>query len=195
MTGALRGTLEGHSDCVYKIAFSPNGQLLASGSFNTTIRLWDPITGDLQGTLKGHPKWVVAVAFSPDGQLLASASDDLTVRLWLIEHKSLVLRIEHSCRGSIHFSRDGSQLILDGKRFQIPLAPSPSSFQERTLADIISPLVTVDYYWVAWNNRNVLWLPFNHRPNVYAMTNNTLAMGSQSGRVTILTFSNTIPPF
>ena len=64
------------------MAFSPDGQLLATASRDGTARLWDPATGEHRRTLTGHTNEVNGVAFSPDGQLLATASGDGTARLW-----------------------------------------------------------------------------------------------------------------
>ena len=64
------------------VAFSPDGRLLATASYDGTARLWDPATGDCLRTLTGHDDTVYGVAFSPDGRLLATASRDGTARLW-----------------------------------------------------------------------------------------------------------------
>ncbi|CBF80695.1 WD40 repeat domain-containing protein [Aspergillus nidulans FGSC A4] len=105
--GAELQTLEGHSNSVWAV--------LASGSDDETVRLWDPATGSLQQTLEGHSGWVLSVAFSPDGRLLASGSFDKTVRLWDPATGSLqqTLRGHSNWVRSVAFSPDG-RLLASG---------------------------------------------------------------------------------
>ncbi|KAJ5936835.1 WD40-repeat-containing domain protein [Penicillium verhagenii] len=88
-------TLEGHSNRVNSVAFSPDGQLLASGSHDSTVKLWDTATGGLQQTLNGSSR-VNSVAFSPNGKILASGYSHRDIRLWSMPTGDL----QQSFRGS-----------------------------------------------------------------------------------------------
>ena len=72
----------GHTDRVRSVAFSPDGSLLASGSYDKTVLLWKVETGSRRAIHTGHKGGIVAVTFSPNGTRVISASLDGTVRLW-----------------------------------------------------------------------------------------------------------------
>ncbi|MEZ4866010.1 MAG: BTAD domain-containing putative transcriptional regulator [Caldilineaceae bacterium] len=83
-------SLQGHADWIRSVAFSPDGSLLVSGSYDQTVRLWEVMTGQERHVLAGHTKSVLAVAFAPDGQLVASAGRDRTVRLWQVQRGQIL---------------------------------------------------------------------------------------------------------
>ena len=64
------------------MAYSPVGDILASGGWDQAIRLWDTTTGEDIKILEGHDSGIRSIAFSPDGKILASGSYDDTIRLW-----------------------------------------------------------------------------------------------------------------
>src|SRR5262245_7818950 len=74
--------LEGHKRQVRCVAYAPDGKLLASGSNDKTVRLWDLMAAREVTTLPGHPGLVYCIAFSPDGRWLASGDYHGTTILW-----------------------------------------------------------------------------------------------------------------
>jgi WD40 repeat protein len=112
-------TLSGHARWVAGVAFRPDGTLLATGSHDGTIKLWDVATGKEVRTLTGHTREVTAVAFSPDGKVLASGSTDAadnTLKLWEVD-SGKHLRNLHSGFADVRcvaFSPDG-KLLAGGR--------------------------------------------------------------------------------
>ncbi|KAJ7108208.1 hypothetical protein C8R44DRAFT_298178 [Mycena epipterygia] len=122
---SIQKILRGHSGPVNSVAFSPNGALIASGSNDKTLCVWDAHTGELViEPIQGHSGWVTTIHFSPDGTRIASGSSDYTVRVWDTRTGTLVTGpLEghksgdwagrgHKC---VHFSPDGSHItFVDG---------------------------------------------------------------------------------
>lgn len=75
----------GHEGLIYSVAWSPDGTRLATGSQDTTIRLWNAATFEVSDVLEGHTDIITTVAWNFDGNRLASGSLDGTIRIWVIE--------------------------------------------------------------------------------------------------------------
>ena len=74
--------LNGHTGNVSSAAFSPDGNLIVTVSFDNTARVWGAHTGECKQILKGHTNRLSSAAFSPDGNLIVTASHDNTARVW-----------------------------------------------------------------------------------------------------------------
>jgi WD40 repeat protein len=142
--------------------------MVASGSDDNTIKLWDAKTGSELQTLKGHSFSVRSVAFSHDSQMVASGSSDNTIRLW--------------------DAKSGSELqTLKGHSGWVrSVASTPHAEKHQ---DNYSFQVSVSDNWVMLAGENILWLPPEHRQfAALALTEAALALGYNDGRVSIIGF-------
>ena len=114
--GTLVRKFEGHFDALYSVVLSPDGKLLATGSYDQKIKLWDTATGAEVRTLTGHNGAVYGLAFRPDGKVLASASGDRTVKLWEVATGKRLDTFSQPTKEqyTVAFSPDGRRLVAGG---------------------------------------------------------------------------------
>lgn len=98
------------------VAFSPDGKMIASGSWDKTAKLIDLQSGNIIRTLSGHEGWVNSVAFAPDGKTVATGSQDGAVRLWNVQTGKIVREQSEFITGvrAVAFSPDGKLLAAGG---------------------------------------------------------------------------------
>ena len=142
-TGTLRNTLTAHTHWVKSVAFSPDGNTIASGSFDGTVRLWDAHTGTRINTLE-HTALVSSVAYSPDSNTIVSGNYDNTARLWdvttgtpidtLTAHTGAVYSVAFSPDGNTlaTASDDGTVLLWRHTSTTAPLTFTPTTIADQT---------------------------------------------------------------
>ena len=169
--GDWRGDVAGHTATVFSLAFKPNSYLLASGSTDETIRIWD--VGDNNNlrhvrTLRGHTDRVYSVAWSPDGRTLASASRDGTVRLWNPNNgiNFAVLRGHTEGVECVAWSPDG-RILASGSRDQTIRLWNPDTHGTLRVLQEINEVVGLAFHpngqtlasGLAYSGKIHLWNP------------------------------------
>ncbi|TGO50650.1 hypothetical protein BOTNAR_0385g00010 [Botryotinia narcissicola] len=176
-TSTLQQTLKGHSGSVRSVAFSADSKLLASASCNHIIKIWDTATGIFN--------WVNSIAFSTNSKLLVSASDDHTIKIWDIAIGILQLTLENYIDiRNLLFDITNSILIIDIGCFRLNI----NSNILFPLSSRVINRLSINEFWVIWNDQNLLWLPSDFRSEIFTIshTGSKLAIECQSRRVFII---------
>ena len=145
-TNTSKYILKGHGDNISCLVYSPDDKIIASGSHDQTVRLWDVETGKQIRMLRGHQDNITFLSFSPDGSTLISISRDMTINFWDIT--SGELKLPFAIQGVISdkietkekikrtfFSPDRSILITAGESRTIHLWDSTTGKLKQTFSD------------------------------------------------------------
>jgi RNA polymerase sigma factor (sigma-70 family) len=169
-----RATLKGHNRPVRSVAFTPDGQTLASGGGEGTVKLWDVATGKLRATLKGHTNTVQSVTITADGKTLASGSNDRTVRLW--DLATLEERATLKGRPTLCFS---VAFTPDGKTLASGTSNVSSGLEELHLWDVTDVTKAMIRAILKGQSSDLVSV-------VFTPDGKTLALGSGDGTVKLL---------
>jgi len=140
----------GHSENVVAVAFSPDCKTVASGSSDTTIKLWDNSLGQEFRTLKGHTRAVTTIVFSRDGTTIASGSNDVEdrqIKLWNVVSGQEIRNIRNSSTSvvSMAFSPDGKFLATGSGDTNITLWDVESGQELQKLRGHKNPVNSVSF--------------------------------------------------
>ncbi len=182
-------TLIGHEKPVNAVAISPDGQIIASGSADKTIKLWNLSTGEVH-TLRGHRDSIRAIAFSPDGQILVSSGNDCTIKIWLLakSSKPITLKGHYGFVTSLAISPNGQMLASadEGETSELKFWRLPYGDQIKysgIVYDVSCVAFSLDGLWLAIA-KNLEGIKLWQMPN-----GEEICTLKRSGSVTSLAFS------
>ncbi|MFB2891600.1 CHAT domain-containing protein [Aerosakkonemataceae cyanobacterium BLCC-F50] len=126
-TKKCQKTIQGYTNRIWSVSFSPCGTKIVSGSEDNKIRLWNLGSKKCIHKLDKHTDWIWSVVFSPDGKMIASGSEDNTIRLWKLKNDRWINEDkdalkEHTDRvRAVAFSPNGQKLLSGGNDRKIVL--------------------------------------------------------------------------
>jgi WD40 repeat protein len=137
----------GHSAAAYAVAFAPDGNTMATGSDDYTVKLWRVSDGALLRSFTGHTGLIRTVAFSPDGSTIASGSGDTTIKLWRASDGALLRTLTGHTASvrSVDISPDGTVLVSGSQDNTVKLWRMSDGALIRTLTGHGNWVVSVNF--------------------------------------------------
>lgn len=204
--------LIGHTGKTWDIDFAPDGRLLASGSVDNTLRLWQTRQPGLLRTMEGHPFPILTVSFAPNGLSIATGSDDGLIRIWQVSNGNLQGTFEGHAGwiNDIAFSPNGLFLASASDDFTVRIwrvaSGSVVKLIDEGMARVLAIAFSPDGKMVAWGEsdgkvrvwdvENQLWVQQFQDTNsainsvAFSPDGSSLATGSDDGRVRLWDYQN-----
>jgi WD40 repeat protein len=147
VSGKVLRTLAGQTQTITALAFREDGRVLASGSRDGSVILWDPASGSKLATLEGHATQVSSISLSHDGKIAPSGSNDGTIKIWdLTVGKELATAKAHTAPViSLAFSQDGKSLASASLDHTVILWEPTTGQQRATLAGHDGPFSSLAF--------------------------------------------------
>lgn len=149
VTGNFVRRMEGHTDQIYSIQYALNGQTLASGSADKSVRVWSASTGQWLYSLVMHGGGVTSVCYAPDGQTLASGSKDKTIIVWQVQEEKgqclKQLQGHTDAVMSVSYAPNGQRLVSGSRDKQVRIWEIATGQCVQTLSDHCGAITRVSY--------------------------------------------------
>lgn len=152
--------LEGHTSKVWDVTFSPDGKVIASGSVDNTLRLWNVAQQRLIRTMQGHPFPVLIVKFTPNGAALLTGSTDGALRSWDVSTGQILKTYEGHIGWitGLDIARDGRWYASCAEDATVRLWRQPNQVNEEIIdegmSDVRSVVFTPDSNAIAWGEND-----------------------------------------
>ncbi len=147
-TGERTRKLIGHGGPLTGVSYHPNGKLIATSSWDRTVKLWDARTGNLRQSLAGHQDWVHHVAFSPDGGRIATAGADGAIKMWdtASSQELWTLRGHTKNVTSVAFSPDGRRLASSSSDQTVKIWDGTANPEALTWRGAAGPIARIAFF-------------------------------------------------